>query len=363
MSARANDFGIVVEFVLDEIVVAVRGDLDLQTAPNLSSVLAALANSNPRRIVLNLATPGFIDSSGLQAIADESARSTPLGGTLIVRTTSAFTRQLFELTGLEQLLESEQNTRSSMESTPPGSARDRKRGTSRRLTALPYDHDAVDGALRLVVNLARASVGGADGVSVSLRRHGRLSTVASSDQTILAMDAEQYATMEGPCVDASAEGRSFLTESLNKESRWPSFTPRARALGIHSILSSPLLAHDQPVGALNIYARSANAFRPSDQALAATFATEASTILTAAGADLTDEEVTTRMQLALRIRQIIAQAQGVLMQQHRISEEDAYTCLRRASQTSNRPLREEAGEIVAATRPIRDSDHRPRRHG
>jgi len=92
----------------------------------------------------------------------------------------------------------------------------------------PADPDVVDGVLRLVVALARASVGGADGVSVSLRRHGRLATVAASDQTISDMDASQYATGEGPCVDASVNGRWFHAESLDSETRWPAFTPRLK---------------------------------------------------------------------------------------------------------------------------------------
>ena len=120
---------------------------------------------------------------------------------------------------------------------------------------MPVDPDVVDGALRLVVDLAQVSVRGADGVSVSLRRNGVLSTVAASDRTIMAMDADQYATGEGPCVDASVKGHWFHAESLDVETRWPSFTPQARDLGIQAILSSPLRAVEQPVGALNIYSR------------------------------------------------------------------------------------------------------------
>jgi GAF domain-containing protein len=146
---------------------------------------------------------------------------------------------------------------------------------------VPADDDLVDAALRLVVALARATVSGADGVSVSLRRHGRLATVAASDQTISDMDRDQYATGEGPCVDASNNGRWFHVESLAHETRWPSFTPRARKLGINTILSTPLLAHSQPVGALNIYSRTRAAFSVKEQELASVFATEASVILTA----------------------------------------------------------------------------------
>ena len=52
----------------------------------------------------------------------------------------------------------------------------------RQTAAVPSGHEVVDGALRLVVALARATVGGADGASVSLHRHGRLLTVAATDR-------------------------------------------------------------------------------------------------------------------------------------------------------------------------------------
>jgi hypothetical protein len=51
----------------------------------------------------------------------------------------------------------------------------------RRVTAMPTDPDVIDGALRLVVELARSTIAAADGVSVSLMRQGVLSTVAASD--------------------------------------------------------------------------------------------------------------------------------------------------------------------------------------
>lgn len=45
----------------------------------------------------------------------------------------------------------------------------------RRVTAVPADPEVVDGALRLVADLARSCVSGADGVSVWLLRNGVLS--------------------------------------------------------------------------------------------------------------------------------------------------------------------------------------------
>ena len=95
--------------------------------------------------------------------------------------------------------------------------------------------------------------------------------MAASDQTITEMDADQYLTAEGPCVDASIQGRWFHAGSLETETRWPSFTPRARALGIMAILSSPLKALGRPVGALNIYSRTASTFDVEAQEAAAVF--------------------------------------------------------------------------------------------
>lgn len=215
----------------------------------------------------------------------------------------------------------------------------------------------VDGALRLVVALARATVSGADGVSVSLNRRGRLSKVAASDETILEMDADQYATGQGPCVDASKEGRWFHVESLEQESRWPAFVPKARKLGINAILSTPLVVEERPLGALNIYSNSPAAFAAAEQELASMFATEASVILRDAGADVGDAALAGRIDEALASREVIALAQGAIMAREALSAEGAHASLRRLSQRSGRPLLDVAAELVASTQLIPPGGH------
>jgi GAF domain-containing protein len=195
-----------------------------------------------------------------------------------------------------------------------------------------------------------AAVGGADGVSVSLRRGAVLATVAASDQTISDMDANQYATGEGPCVDASVEGHHFLAPSLAEETRWPAFTPRARALGIKAILSSPLMVQDRPVGSLNIYSRGVDPFAPEGQRLASLFAAEASAVLTATVEDARPGEAADRLAESLRSRQVITLAQGVVMARDHVDEEHAYTILRRFSSNTGQPLRKRAEAIVSSTR-------------
>jgi anti-anti-sigma factor len=359
-------FRVTVAFEEEQAVLGVRGEIDPSTAPALGAFFDAVIASGYLTISLDVAEIDNMDPAGLHVIMYAARRVAASGGRFTIRSPSSMVGRILALNGLADVIDSGQpdfasrhlgaeqveiRPREQLITTPSGSTEQ-----LRRVSALPAENDVIDGALRLVVALARATVGGADGVSVSLRRHGRLSTVAASDQTISNMDASQYATGEGPCVDASVEGRWFHAASLATETRWPDFTPRARALGINAILSSPLLASDRPVGALNIYSRTATAFAPRDQELASVFAGEASLILTKAGMDLTDDEVGARLGEAQQARRTIAQAEGIIMEREGIPADIAYTVLRSYSQRTNRPLHERAKEVVASTQRLTGDD-------
>jgi anti-anti-sigma factor len=354
------NFGVDATFVGTEAVLSVRGDIDNRSSLELGDFLDAAIELGHRFVVLDLEQVDFIDGSGLRTIGRAADQIDLSGGALTIRSTSGVVRRLLDAVGLAKLiplelpdsnlvqLRSDPSPDLSGESLSTGSNGMTK--SLRRVTGIHSDNEVIDGALQLAVTLARAAVGGADGVSVSLRRHGRLSTVAATDQTISVMDANQYATGEGPCIDASEQGHRFHAESLSSETRWPAFTPRAQALGIKAILSSPLLVQDRPVGALNIYSLTPAAFEPKDQELAWAFATETSRILESVGVDVTNDQLSDRFQAALRAREVIAQAQGVLMERQGIGENDAYNVLRRSSLESARPLHDQAEVTVSSTR-------------
>lgn len=348
-----------------EAVLRVRGDIDHVSAPELSALLHAVIDRGHQNVILELGDLDFMDAAGLGVLAGAAGRLMVTAGSLTIGSASSMLERMLEITGLSGLLAPDRPipesllgtdgtaTRQSVHRGPTalGLTGDGLASHVRRVSSIPADNDVVDNALKLVVALARATVGGADGVSVSLRRRGRLSTVAASDETILAMDADQYATGEGPCVDASVKGRWFHVESLRNDPRWPTFAPMAQALGIHAILSSPLLAGENPVGALNIYSRTESAFHPADQRLAAVFATEASTILAEAGVDVTEDELSHRLQSALVTRQMISQAQGMIMAREGVSAEDAYGVLLAHSKSTNQPLGLWAAQVVAGSVP------------
>lgn len=217
------------------------------------------------------------------------------------------------------------------------------------LATVPANAEVVDAALRLVVALAHATVTGADGVSVSLTRGGTLATVAATDETIMGMDSDQYATGEGPCLSAAIDGHRIYVESLATETRWPEFIPRAKERGINSILSMPLLTGERSLGALNIYSNRAGALSDPEQTLAALCAQEASTLLANAAVDISAEDLSDRLREALEGRQTVTLAIGVVMTREGVSVDDAHTLLLQSSRQSAIPLREQAEAIVAST--------------
>lgn len=354
----AQEFEVAVRFGGEEVVVAATGEVDLLTAPHLSVVVTAVAARGPAVVILDLGAVTFMDAAGLRIIARGAEQLTRRGGRLVLRAPSRLVGRLLEITGLEAVVEIEGPLESShhlgirpppttaVAPLPPGLAHH-----LRRVTAVPAGHDVIDGALRLMLAMACLVVERADGASVSLNRRGRLTTVAATDPTVSSMDDDQYAVGEGPCVDASKTGRQFHSGPLQQETRWPGFVPNALDLGIKAILSTPLVTGDRPVGAINMYSRTAPAFDARDLDLAEGVAAEVSRLLTHGGVGVSDDDVGERLDEALRTRDVIAQAQGILMERERVSAHQAYASLRRSSVHQNRTFAELAAELVASAAP------------
>jgi signal transduction protein with GAF and PtsI domain len=216
--------------------------------------------------------------------------------------------------------------------------------------SIPASNEVIDAALLLVVKLAQETVQRAQGVSVSLERHGKLRTVAASNDTVLEMDHHQYDSGEGPCVDAAAQGHEFHIDSLAGETRWPTFVPKATEQGIKSILSTPLIPNDRPLGALNIYSDTERAFGAAAKELAQLFATQTETLLGVAGAEVSDDQRNALIADALRSRELIAVAIGVLMERDGATQDEAAARLRKASREKGVAMRQHALDVAASTR-------------
>ena len=196
-----------------------------------------------------------------------------------------------------------------------------------------------------VVDLAVATIEGCDFAGLFLVDHDVVTTPVHTHPIVLAVDALQQQNGEGPCLDAIAQGSAFYSDDLERELRWTYFTPRAIRVGIRSVLALPLAANSQP-GALNLYARNPDAFGVFEQAKAALLVSLASLALTVAHSHEDEELRADNLHAALASREIIGEAQGILMERERITSEQAFDILRRASQHLNIKLREVAQNLV-----------------
>ena len=111
-----------------------------------------------------------------------------------------------------------------------------------------------------VADFAARSIPGADGAALTLWQDDRADTVVASAEFVHQIDAIQYRIGEGPCITAAAQGRIVGSGSLGGERAWPRLGPRAGRLGVHSVLSLPLVGADGVLRALNVYSHSKDAF-------------------------------------------------------------------------------------------------------
>lgn len=318
-------------------VVRLIGDLDIATAEQLRVLLDEAAQSAPATLVVDLAGVEFLDASGLTVLVGLSRRLERSGTRLVLRSASPRIYRLFRVTGLLSRLGVE-----------PSTVRPALVHALADAAGLPVARTVLDAAMRLVVTMTHAVVKGADGASITLPRHGRLGTVAASNDVVLEMDHDQYDTGQGPCLDAATQGERLHIPSLDDEQRWPDFVPRARARGIRSVLSTPLVLANHPVGALNIYSRTPDAFASHEQDWADQFAAEAARVVVAAEPEVLTEPFDGRLLDALLSREVIGQAQGMVMQRDGVSADAAYTHLRQLSRTSDEPLRSVCERLVGA---------------
>jgi len=317
-----------VELVQGAAVVTLLGEIDISSAAAVRALLQrALALGTPR-VTVDVLGLDFMDAAGvgvLVAVAEELRAD---GAWLAVRGASPIVRRVLGATGVVQVVGLER----------PEVSDALLRGVERTLSAA-NTLKVLDAALRLVVIMAQAVVKGADGVSITLPRQDRLQTVAASNDVVLQMDHDQYDTGQGPCLDAATRGDRFQIEALAKESRWPDFVPRARARGIASILSTPLVAVAKPLGSLNIYSRQTGAFEAHERRWADEFAKEAALVVEASARAVTPA-LTAQVRSALRSRQAIAMAQGVVASRDGVSVEAALVTLRQESLRTRLPLRD-----------------------
>ena len=203
--------------------------------------------------------------------------------------------------------------------------------------------------LRKVSELACTAMSSSDMVGLTMLVEGRPRTAVFTDDKAPQIDAAQYDTGIGPCLDAFRHQQVYRIDDMDNDQQWPPFSEAAAAHGIQSSLSVPLLARHEGVGALNFYSRKPAAFSDDDVVVGLQFAQQAAIVLANSQAYWDAHQLGQDMAEAMKSRATIEQAKGILMGAQRCSADVAFELLVRASQRENRKLREMAAEIVART--------------
>ena len=195
--------------------------------------------------------------------------------------------------------------------------------------------------LQTIAETALLSIPSVEHVGVSvLDDHGNAVTKAATSDLVIELDNLQYSLDEGPCVDSLRGSNLVAAPHIRHDQRWPRYVPGAVQHGLKAQLAVKLSLGDRvTVGGLNMYSTGSEDIDPQAPGIADLFATHAALAL--AKAQEIDD-----LQQALKTREVIGQAVGLLMQRYGLDPDGAFGFLVRSSSHSNTKVREVARQIV-----------------
>jgi anti-anti-sigma factor len=343
----AAPLAVTVTFGGGRVRLAVDGELDVFTSPQLVAIVDTTLAQGHRDLTFDLVRLRFIDAAGLRAIA--GALDGVGGSRACVRVANAspLARRLFHIVGLSSLVD--------LDDTAIGRQTDRRRYDD-ELTALldglgwvstRPSPEVVDEMMSSVVTLVGAVIADAKAVSVTLCQEKRLVTAAADGGLGRALDGVQYEAGEGPCVEAAVQGTQVAVP-LAGDDRWPQFATACRAHEVRGVVSTPIVVAGEPAGALNVYLQRHD-LRDDDRVLPELMAAHAATMLIGVGASADEDPARDAFLVALAERDLLGRAEGALMERLGLSADDAQAELRHRSLAHGTRLRHEVEAVLAET--------------
>ena len=197
---------------------------------------------------------------------------------------------------------------------------------------------------QIVVDSAVRLIQGCDHASVLVLEKGSFRTVASSDPLGFAIDQMERETGQGPCLDAIVEEAFQYDADLTVDPTWPELAKRCLAeTPVRSMLAFRLINDGRKTGALDIFSDTAGGLDGKSVDEAAVLAAFTAVALSAA----IERDRAENLRIALDSNREIGKAIGLLMASHKLTDEQAFDVLKRASQDLNRKLHDIAVEFVA----------------
>ena len=198
-----------------------------------------------------------------------------------------------------------------------------------------------------VVALASLVTADAEAGITLLEPHQHPEAPAASGTLAAAADRLQISADDGPSLAVAREGKAVLLHDARRQDGWALFATAAEELGIAAVLSVPVTGPRSLAGALTLYARAPAAFTGGDVAVARSFAVHAGIAIAAA-------EIETNLRNAMRTREEVGRAVGILMERHRIDAAAAFDMLKAVSQSSHVKLRDIAARLARTGEDIAD---------
>jgi GAF domain-containing protein len=189
----------------------------------------------------------------------------------------------------------------------------------------------------------------ADSVSAGVSlfdRAGRRETQGASDERVERVDDLQYALDEGPCLAAWSGRMVIRIDDLLTDDRWPRWARAAEALGVRASLSAPVVAGDRTLGALKVYATRPAVFGSGSEHRLSLFAAQAAILLAHGRSRDVARRHSEELVEALRTRDRVNMAKGVLMAQEGIGEDAALGLLTARARVASRTLRDTADRVL-----------------
>jgi GAF domain-containing protein len=225
-----------------------------------------------------------------------------------------------------------------------------------QMAGLVLSRETVDTALELVTSLAATATAGTLGAAVTLvDEHGKRSK-AASNAAVAEADTLQYELDEGPCLTAWRTGEVVRIDDTTTDGRWPRWNEAAGRLGVRSVLSAPLLAGEESIGAMKVYCERPMNYGPHDEHVMRLLAGQAAILLANSQSLQAARLLSRQLTEALASRDAVARATGVLLAQGAASEQDAFAVLTATARRAHRPVPDVARALVAA---VTDRNTRP----
>jgi anti-anti-sigma factor len=357
------------------------GEVDTFGTPLLEAALDVVWGDDARRVVVDLTQVSFLSLSAVHALLRTRSIAQRRGTDLTLTTSSRFITRVLGLAGAGDVTV-RRDCPDGPPTPPAGDPVADHDGRPRR-AALSLVPEPM--GLPVPVEWALPQTGPAVSGDVLLETLRGASGWTSTDDLQMAMEslgASAVATIPGAegagvllqapgphdpdlraCTDCRAEGLDevrqrlpwslgdgrtgetagtddgvVVVDDLREDPRWPDLAAGAAVLGVRSVLCLRL-GTARPIGTLTVYSSRPAAFSPAAQRLGQILAAVGSITLPAARRhhDLAR---------ALATRDVIGQAKGILMERHKITADQAFGVLQRASCVSNTKLRSVAERLT-----------------